>query len=114
MAYRDVVMDMVDAGDRMKNSAYDAVSAKAYCAASEVYCRFLENNLEEAEFMYNSFREQNNKIFEAALKILDRGIDTTNVGVVSSAMQLISIMKKTYPAFYKAYYTTIFGNGRKL
>ena len=104
-----VIFDVCSSGDRLMEAYHDIVQAEKYCAACRVYCRYLENNRKEAELIYSYFKEQNDKIFNTAMKMLDISIDISNTELAANSLYLIETMKSTYPQFYKAFYGKLFG-----
>lgn len=109
MNFASVVFDTCISGEQLMADYNNVIQAKKYCAASEVYCKYLQNNKIEAEFLYSQFSVQNDKIIKTAVDILDLAIDNANLELAEAALKTIETMKKTYPDFYAAYYKKLFG-----
>ena len=109
MDFSYILYDTCNCSEQMKADAYNAVQAKLYCAKSEIYCRYLQQNRERADLYRSQFREQNDKIFSIACEMLDLAIDNANVELANAALNTVNVMKSTYPDFYKSYYSQLLG-----
>lgn len=110
MDFSSVLSDTYISGEELAADYNNVIRAQKYCAASQVYCRYIEHNREEAELMYSQFRMKNDKIFKSALEFLDIAIDNANVEITEAALAIIETMKSVYPKYYAAYYNKMFAN----
>lgn len=109
MELSNVIYDACASGEDLLRDSDNIIQAKIYCAKSEIYCRYLQNNLEEADLLYSQFREQNDLIFKTACSILDIAIDKADAELAGAALKMVNTMKSAYPDFYRAYYTRLWG-----
>lgn len=108
MDFKIISSNTYECGENLMNDVNDILEAERYCAACNAYRLYLQHNREKAELYYQNFREQNDKIFKQAIKILDIAIDIANQELAESAVDLIRTMKNTYPEFYNAFYRQLF------
>ncbi len=109
MKFDSIVSDLCESGDHLISNYNNVIEAKKYCAAGRAYCHYLNNNRVEAEYMYNAFKEKNDKIFKTAMQLLDLSIDAANLELTDTSLKIVESMKKAYPDFYSAYFRKLFG-----
>lgn len=102
--FLEIIDKTTSDSEKFLNSINDIVASEAYCVQAQIYREYLIKNREKAELYRQHFREQNDKIFSMAMKILDVAIDTANRELAESALSLLEAMRRTYPDFYKAYF----------
>ncbi|MDD7294336.1 MAG: hypothetical protein PUG85_02835 [Oscillospiraceae bacterium] len=109
MLFEKAQQKMMNATLAMQEKAMDRVVQEQYKAAIEIYLQQIQLNQELAHKFLENHQEEQKKIFEQAMIVIDMGIDGRNPDLVQSALVLIKTMRQNEPEFFNRYYKIRFG-----